>query len=166
MSFFKKLIGAAAPIVGNIIAPGIGGAIGTGVAGLINDSGSARAPSQVKPLDLEELAQYMFVNNSNPYGSNTYTKDPKTGQYTGEYKFSPEAQAAFDRLAERAVNPAQAYQPREGLGQLTDALLQQRLAGPQRRERPALGQRPVIERPVLYRPRSSYPDKVGPGGDV
>lgn len=33
---FKKVIGAAAPIVGNLIAPGIGGAIGGAVSGLIS----------------------------------------------------------------------------------------------------------------------------------
>lgn len=61
MGFLKDLVGIAAPVVGNILAPGIGGAIGGAVGGLVSGSGQPKSQTSTTQQQLDpRISQMLF----------------------------------------------------------------------------------------------------------
>lgn len=68
MGLLKDLAGIAAPIVGNIIAPGIGGALGGALGGAISSSGGPKSQTTTQQQQLDPRIQQMLFGQSGSNG--------------------------------------------------------------------------------------------------
>tara|TARA_Y100000389_G_scaffold5658_1_gene5400 strand:- start:4566 stop:5681 length:1116 start_codon:yes stop_codon:yes gene_type:complete len=133
MGFLKDAISVAAPIVGNMIAPGIGGQIGSAVGSAISgrqmakQAGETAAQYDARMRQLGQQGFFKPVAMKTLYGQSEFKTDPITGAVTSaSYTPSETVQEQQGRLgvlmgqgltaAEQAVPFAQQYAaPAQGL---------------------------------------------------
>jgi hypothetical protein len=133
MGFLKDAVSIAAPIVGNMIAPGIGGQIGSMVGGAIagrqqaKRAGESAAQYDARMRQLQQQGFFKPVAMKTLYGQSEFKTDPVTGAVTSaSYTPSESVQEQQGRLgvlmgqgltaAEQAVPFAQQYAaPAQGL---------------------------------------------------
>jgi hypothetical protein len=133
MGFFKDALSVAAPIVGNMIAPGIGGQIGSMVGGAISgrqmskQAGETAAQYDARMRQLGAQGAFKPVATKTLFGQSNYKVDPITGQLLeAGYTASDSVKADQERFenfkqaglasAEQAIPFAQQYgAPAQGL---------------------------------------------------
>jgi len=141
MGFLKDALSVAAPIVGNMIAPGIGGQIGSMVGGAISgrqmakQAGESAAQYDARMRQLQQRGAFKPVATKTLFGQSNYKVDPITGQlleagYTASDSVKAD-QERFENLkqaglssAEQAVPFSQQYAaPAQGLFNLGQSYL-------------------------------------------
>jgi hypothetical protein len=133
MGFLKDALSVAAPIVGNMIAPGIGGQIGSMVGGAISgrqmakQAGESAAQYDARMRQLQQRGAFKPVATKTLFGQSNYKVDPITGQLLeAGYTASDSVKADQERFenfkqsglssAEQAIPFAQQYgAPAQGL---------------------------------------------------
>ena len=141
MGFLKDIVSVAAPVVGNMIAPGIGGQIGSAIGGAIagrqqaKRAGESAAQYDARMRQLQQQGFFRPVAMKTLYGQSEFKVDPVTGAVTSaSYTPSESVQEQQGRLgvlmgqgltaAEQAVPFAQQYaEPAQGLFSLGQSYL-------------------------------------------
>ena len=88
MGFLKDAVSIAAPIVGNMIAPGIGGQIGSAVGSAISgrqmakQAGETAAQYDARMRQLGQQGFFKPVAMKTLYGQSEFKVDPVTGAVT------------------------------------------------------------------------------------